>query len=57
MDGVQLCQATKPLRGDCLLFTIKFPRDPGTYLIDLRRMKGWVDFGVTSVICCIFKQQ
>ena len=40
MDGVQLCQATKPLRVDCLLFTIKFPRDPGTYLIDLRRMKG-----------------
>ena len=28
-----------------LHFTTKFPEIPGTYLIDLERMKGWVDLG------------
>ena len=38
MDGVQLPE----------LFTTKFPGTPGTHLIDLRRMKGWVDLGATQ---------
>ena len=33
-------KATEPLRGGSLLFTSKFPETPGTYLIDVRRMKG-----------------
>ena len=28
------------LRGDSLLFTIKFPEIPGTHFMDLGRMKG-----------------
>ena len=37
-----------PLWGDNLLFTAKFPDIPGTYLIDLGRMKGWVNLGATQ---------
>ena len=37
MDGVQL-----PLRGGSLLFTTKFPEIPGTHLIKLERIKGYV---------------
>ena len=33
-------KATKPLRGDSLLFTNQSPGVPGPHLIDLRRMKG-----------------
>ena len=33
----------EPLRGGSLLFTTKFPEIPGTHLIDLERMKGWVN--------------
>ena len=33
-------KATEPLRGDNLLLTTKFPKIPGTRLIDLGRMKG-----------------
>ena len=29
-------------------YTIKSPEIPVTYLIDLRRMKGWVDLGATQ---------
>ena len=36
------------LWGDGLLFTTKFPEIPGTHLIDLRRMKYWVDLGATQ---------
>ena len=30
----------EPLQGGSLLFTTKFPEIPGTYFIDLRKMKG-----------------
>ena len=30
----------KPLQGDILLFTTKFPKIPGNHFIDHRRMKG-----------------
>ena len=30
----------QPLRGGTLFFTIQFPEIPGTYFIDLGRMKG-----------------
>ena len=33
-------KAAEPLRGGSLLFTAKFPEIPGTYFIDLERMKG-----------------
>ena len=29
----------QPLRGDCLLFTTKFPEIPGTHFIDPGKMK------------------
>ena len=48
MDGVQLPQATGPLRGGGLLFTTNFPEIPGTQFIDLEGMKGWVDTEPTS---------
>ena len=38
--GFNCLNATKPLRGDSLLFTIQSPGVPGTHLIDLGRMKG-----------------
>ena len=40
-------KVTKPLRGDGLLFTTRSPGLPGTNLVDLIRMKGWVDLGAT----------
>ena len=46
--GFNCLKATGPLRGGSLLFTTKFPEIPGTHLIDLRRMKGWVNLGVTQ---------
>ena len=49
MDGVQLPQATEALRGDSLLFTIKFPEIPGTRLISFGRMKGRVDLGAAQL--------
>ena len=33
-------KVTEPLQGDSLFFTSKSPGVPGTYLIDLGRMKG-----------------
>ena len=36
------------LRGDSLLFTIKFPEIPGTHFIHLGKMKGCVDLEATQ---------
>ena len=41
-------KATKPLRGDSLLFTTKFPEIIGTRFIDLGNMKSWVDLGASQ---------
>ena len=41
-------KATEPLQEDSLLFTTKSPEIPGTHLIDLGMMKGWVDLGATQ---------
>ena len=38
--GFNCLKATKPLRGDSLLFTSQSPGVPGTHLIDFRRMEG-----------------
>ena len=38
----------EPLWGGSLLFTTKFPDISGTHFIDLGRMKGWVELGVTQ---------
>ena len=46
--GFNLFKATESLRGGSLLYTIKFPEIPGTRLVDLGRMKGWVDLGATQ---------
>ena len=40
MPTILSLKITEPLRGDSLLFIIKFPEVPGTHLIDLRVMKG-----------------
>lgn len=41
--GLNSLETEKPVQGDRLL-TTKVPRVSGTYLIDLIRKKGWVDF-------------
>ena len=46
--GFNCLKTTETLRGDSLLFTAKFPENPGTHLINLGRMKGWVDLGGTQ---------
>ena len=46
--GFDCLKATEPLRGDSLLFTTQFPRFPNTHLINLGRMKDWVNLGVTK---------
>ena len=46
--GFNCPKATEPLQGGSLLFTTKFPEVPGTHLIDLGRMKNWVDLGDTQ---------
>ena len=38
--GFNCLKATEPRRRDSLFFAAKFSGDPGTYLIDLGRMKG-----------------
>ena len=50
MNGVQLPHkyGATMRQGGCLLFTTKFPQIPGTYLINLRRMKGWVEPGASQ---------
>ena len=45
--GFNCPKATEPLQGDSVLFTAKFPEIPGTHFINLRRMKGRVNLGVT----------
>ena len=49
MEGLNYLKAAEPLRGDSLLFTTTFPEIPGTHLIDLGRMKRWVDLGATKL--------
>ena len=55
--GFNCLKAIEPLRGGSLLFTTQFPKIPGTdlidlglgtHLIDLGRMKGWVNLRATS---------
>ena len=38
----------EPPRGGTLLFTTKFPEIPGTHFINLRRMKGCVNYAATQ---------
>ena len=38
---------TEPLQGGSLLFITKFWKIPATHLINLGRMKGWLDLGAT----------
>ena len=47
--GFNCLRVAEPLRGGSLLFTTKFPAIPGTHLIDLGRMKGWVDLGAFDI--------
>ena len=42
-------KATKLVRGDSSLFTTKSPGNTVTHLIDLGRMKGWIDLA-TKII-------
>ena len=46
--GFNCPKATEPLRGDSLLFSTESLGALGTHLIDLRIMKGGVDFGVNQ---------
>ena len=46
--GFNCFKATEPLGGDSLLFSTEFPGIPGTYLIDLERMKSFVDLETTQ---------
>ena len=46
--GFDCLKATESLRWGSLFFTTKFPEIPGTHLIDLGNMKGWVDLGATQ---------
>ena len=46
--GFNWLKATEPLQGDSLLFTTKSPEIPGTHLINLRRMKGWIGYAATQ---------
>ena len=48
MMGFICRKATEPLRGDSLLFITWTPGLPGTYLIELVRMKGSVDLAATQ---------
>ena len=42
-------KAEEPLRGGSLLFTsVSFQKLPGTHLIDVRKMKGWVGRGAAQ---------
>ena len=35
----------EPRQAGSLLFTTKFPENPGTHFIELWRVKGWIDLG------------
>ena len=41
-------KGTKPLQGDSLLFTTQSLGVPGTHLIDLGRVKDWVNLTATQ---------
>ena len=45
LDEVQLPQGKRNFEEAGLLFTTKFPEILCTHFIDLRKMKGWVNFG------------
>ena len=47
MDGVQLSQGYSAIQGQ-FIFAIMSLGVPGTQLIDLRRMKGWVNLRTTQ---------
>ena len=47
--GSNYLKATEPLLGGSLIFTSQSPENPGTHLIDLGRMKRWVDLEATRV--------
>ena len=49
--GFICLKAAEPLREDTLLFTTKSPGLLGTHLIDLGRIKGWVNHGATRSTC------
>ena len=38
-------KSTEPLQGGSLLFITQFRKIPGTHLINLGKMKGWLDLG------------
>ena len=40
-------KSAEPLQGDSLRLAAKFPRIPGTHLINLRRMTAWVNLRAT----------
>ena len=46
--GFNCLKAVEPLRGGSLLRTTKFLEVLSTHLIDLGRLKGWVDLGATQ---------
>ena len=43
MDKIPQSQAAEPLQRDSLLLTTKCSGCPGTYLIDIGRMKDWLE--------------
>ena len=47
MEGFNCLKYTEPLQGSSLLFITQFRKIPGTHLINLGRMKGWLDLGAT----------
>ena len=46
--GFHSSKAAAALRGDSFLFTIQFPWVTCNQLIDLKKMKSWVDLGATQ---------
>ena len=46
--GFHSSKAAEALPGDSFLFTIQFPRVTCNQLIDLKKMKSWVDLGATQ---------
>ena len=46
--GFNYLKTAEPLRGDSLLFTTKFPGIPDTQLIDLGKIRDWVNPGVSQ---------
>ena len=46
--GFNCLKASEPLQGGSLLFTTQGPGVPGTHLINLGRMKEWVELGTAQ---------